>query len=487
MKEWPRRIPYVSRDSDFLTAAASPMAGPGNGQHGHQARYQYVDYQSALAWHKLPCAKSVQQRYRGRLIREHGSQTDQYLIESLIAEHVVRGTMDCACGGSSPAALHALLAMARSYLVLPSSIITPVEADMDTLDCGDAARDKTQRNIIWPVSQGRDGNAGASVRIHSEAVVQHDAHVLSRLQNRSVGQGAHTQETALLWLSRQQIIGMWLCVQQQAKALMQLTDVCTEEQGHRRQARNAVHWLGSELTKAVDTASALEKDLASCHFRNCRLSSDLDAALVQAQVMEMVNVQLERHLAASKLAQRQHPALKWLQTESEYRKAVEAALHATLAELDTLQQVAFTVHVPNPGCLECGKGGGGRLTSVKAGTPDQGPTQDTHKLVHGAAQADIQKPHQVEFCSSSHSKRNHVRVVGQAPALGLDKRGDILQQNTILARKNALLQKHAVESQRHMAELQLQNDKLVQQVHSVNMPAAPGRHRSLTSSCSRKA
>lgn len=136
-----------------------------------------------------------------------------------------------------------------------------------------------------------------------------------------------------------------------------------------------------QVCKTMDRMGNLEKDLATCHFRNCRLSSDLDSARVQSRVLEVVNGQLARQLAASKMAYDQHPALNKLQKEAEYRKAVEAALHASTTELDKFQKAYFDIHVgslsraerlrSNRGCGEkalqnIGTRKGGRCSSLSA-------------------------------------------------------------------------------------------------------------------------
>lgn len=116
---------------DFFTVAAPPVAGPEQGLNGRRAGYQFVNYQVALEstspnfTSKVP----IQRRYRGRIVNERGCQTDRYLLQSLVAEHVIYDTLDAISHEGNPDVFHALLALVQSYAQPPKSFIHELVAD----------------------------------------------------------------------------------------------------------------------------------------------------------------------------------------------------------------------------------------------------------------------------------------------------------------------------------------------------------------------
>lgn len=138
-----------ARCSDFLTVSAAPVWSPHRCQKERQASYQFVDYTSIEQSSSATSVGNMCMRVKGRLVREAGSQTDRYLIASLVAEHVLNSTLDGAQQDESNSnLLHALLAVTRSCIHQPSSIVTAVQQDVKTSHLDNASTNaKSVANI----------------------------------------------------------------------------------------------------------------------------------------------------------------------------------------------------------------------------------------------------------------------------------------------------------------------------------------------------
>lgn len=268
-----------------------------------------------------------------------------------------------------------------------------------------------------------------------------------------------------------------------------------------------------QLKVTSEKMSRLENDLACCRFRNCELSTDLDAAVVKTNALHVVNAQLEHHLAATRLAHRYHPASTLLQKESEYRKAVESALYSSIAELDHFRKTnfgiqAFTIHksqwgrhesaaldnsvpvstqqmepVNGRSAAEQDSAGDPNSTSMGVQSRSQhrqssrsypcGMLQDATimetKSPCTLGHSNLQMPSKAaQVASTADRNARHAQPVflhtTQGMATSHQKYTDLLHQNISLVKSNAILQKAAVDHESMATKLNLRNQVLVQQV-----------------------
>lgn len=123
----------IPASSDFLTVTAAPVAAHHPGVNGSKPRYQFVDYTAGTLKPNADAKKDLCIHYRGRRIRECACQTDRYLTTSLIAEHAISSTLTHRNQlDSHPDVFHALLAMTRSYMNTPSSLVKAIMQDTHT-------------------------------------------------------------------------------------------------------------------------------------------------------------------------------------------------------------------------------------------------------------------------------------------------------------------------------------------------------------------
>lgn len=102
------------------------------------------------------------------------------------------------------------------------------------------------------------------------------------------------------------------------------------------------------MKETASKVKRLEKHLACCRMRNFQLITNLDSAAAKTRALCMVNAHLEQHLVATRLAQKHDPVMQAVQRESDHRRAVEAALHASISELEMFRRANFGVHACSP-------------------------------------------------------------------------------------------------------------------------------------------
>lgn len=137
-----------ARCSDFLTVTAAPVGAPHRCQKERQTSYQFVDYASIEESSSATSVDNMCTRFKGHLVKEAGSQTDRYLIASLVAEHILNSALDGAQQDENNSnLLHALLAVTRSCIHQPSSIVTALQQDVETAYLDNASQSTNAKSV----------------------------------------------------------------------------------------------------------------------------------------------------------------------------------------------------------------------------------------------------------------------------------------------------------------------------------------------------